>query len=326
MKGGNYAVCNVVENNIYTWTTCFNLVNFNSQLTLFNGTNFLGSYLTYSDNACNSGGRIIWKATFTGQVAVLVNKKNCQTTQNHFINLSWECVSSDCDHPLQICSGSSIFPATTTQPSTYKPFTNTNWNCGSSATIINQTWYAFKVKQAGQIDLNVSSTVDVDGLVWGPYDSLSQSCAATTTVPISCNFGTPLAFPLGFSATAASVGKYFLVMISNSTSQAANINFSFLSSAGKIELCSPILSYNSPLCIGGNMQLFASSNEAGASYSWSGPNGWTSTNQNPIINNVNLSNAGTYSCSYTTSYGISTSNTIDVVFLPKPVTPNINHN
>jgi len=50
---------------------------------------------------------------------------------------------------------------------------------------------------------------------------------------------------------------------------------------------------NSPVCLGSDLELTAS---GGTSYSWTGPNGFTSTEQNPIIPNANTTNNGEYSC------------------------------
>ncbi|GAB3872122.1 hypothetical protein GCM10028824_22140 [Hymenobacter segetis] len=50
---------------------------------------------------------------------------------------------------------------------------------------------------------------------------------------------------------------------------------------------------NSPLCAGGNLLLTAST-VPGASYSWTGPNGFTSLLQNPTIANVGVNRSGTY--------------------------------
>ncbi len=53
------------------------------------------------------------------------------------------------------------------------------------------------------------------------------------------------------------------------------------------------LSSNSPVCPKTDIKLTAS---GGTSYSWTGPNGFTSTDQNPIIPNATYANSGTYSC------------------------------
>ncbi|WP_446681779.1 T9SS type B sorting domain-containing protein [Chryseobacterium taichungense] len=50
---------------------------------------------------------------------------------------------------------------------------------------------------------------------------------------------------------------------------------------------------NSPVCINSTLQLNAS---GGTSYSWTGPNGFTSTLQNPAIPNATASHSGVYSC------------------------------
>lgn len=55
----------------------------------------------------------------------------------------------------------------------------------------------------------------------------------------------------------------------------------------------PIVSSNSPLCTGTNLTLFASA-ISGATYIWTGPNGFTSNLQNPILSNIAQSNVGTY--------------------------------
>lgn len=69
---------------------------------------------------------------------------------------------------------------------------------------------------------------------------------------------------------------------------------------------------NAPsIAIGGTLSLTAS---GGVSYSWTGPNGFTSTSQNPVIENVSLANAGLYTVTVTTASGcaIPASITIEV--------------
>ena len=55
----------------------------------------------------------------------------------------------------------------------------------------------------------------------------------------------------------------------------------------------PAITTNAPLCIGGNLQLSTAA-VGGATYQWTGPNGFTSAAQNPIINNVTVNEAGLY--------------------------------
>ena len=53
-----------------------------------------------------------------------------------------------------------------------------------------------------------------------------------------------------------------------------------------------IISSNSPVCVRGDLQLTAESGFI--LYQWYGPNGYTSTGQNPLISNVTALNAGDY--------------------------------
>lgn len=57
---------------------------------------------------------------------------------------------------------------------------------------------------------------------------------------------------------------------------------------------------NSPVCLGTEIKLRAS---GGTSYLWTGPKGFTSTEQNPIIVNATAENEGVYSCTITADQG-----------------------
>jgi gliding motility-associated-like protein len=73
---------------------------------------------------------------------------------------------------------------------------------------------------------------------------------------------------------------------------------------------SGVLTSNSPVCSNSSLQLNAT---GGTSYSWTGPNGFTSNLQNPTIPNASAANAGTYTCQVTSSGGCDGSFTINVV-------------
>ncbi|GEC71919.1 gliding motility-associated C-terminal domain-containing protein [Flavobacterium flevense] len=75
-------------------------------------------------------------------------------------------------------------------------------------------------------------------------------------------------------------------------------------------LSNPITSSNSPICIGNNLELKAS---GGTNYLWTGPNSFTSTEQNPIIINATAQNSGQYSCLITGTGGCDDTKTVDVI-------------
>lgn len=79
----------------------------------------------------------------------------------------------------------------------------------------------------------------------------------------------------------------------------------------------PIASSNSPRCVGTALNL-SSTLVSGASYQWSGPGGFSSTQQNPIINNVQLSHSGVYTLVVTLNGCSSTPQQINVVVEAPP--------
>lgn len=89
---------------------------------------------------------------------------------------------------------------------------------------------------------------------------------------------------------ADSGGYTVIVTDSNGCSQSANVNVVVNS------LPVPTVSISASICSGSTLNLNSS---GGSSYSWSGPNGFNSSQQNPSINNVSAANSGSYSVTVT---------------------------
>lgn len=60
-------------------------------------------------------------------------------------------------------------------------------------------------------------------------------------------------------------------------------------------------------CVGQNLNLIANSTYTGALYSWSGPGGYTSSQQNPVIAISNFTNSGVYSLTVVSAPGCTSS-------------------
>jgi gliding motility-associated-like protein len=65
------------------------------------------------------------------------------------------------------------------------------------------------------------------------------------------------------------------------------------------------------VCVGQTLNLFANNSPVPTVYIWSGPNGYTASSQNPIINNAAVINAGVYTLSISAG-GCLATNTISV--------------
>ena len=77
----------------------------------------------------------------------------------------------------------------------------------------------------------------------------------------------------------------------------------------------PAVSSNSPVCSGQTLNLTAST-ITGATYIWTGPNGFYSTAQNPSISNANTANSGTYCCKVYVAGCYSTDACVNVNIIP----------
>ena len=76
--------------------------------------------------------------------------------------------------------------------------------------------------------------------------------------------------------------------------------------------------YQRPVCIGGTLYLSGGPDNM-AAYSWFGPDGFASTEQNPAINNVTVYKTGVYTLTVTDKNGLSSSDTVSVSFKPLPI-------
>lgn len=136
------------------------------------------------------------------------------------------------------------------------------------------------------------------------------------------NFSSTSQNPTRGSLTLADAGTYSVVASSNGCSSAPSSTTVVITS----NTPSPTVSSNGPLCPGQNLQLTAST-IIGATYSWTGPNSFSSSSQNPTINNVSSTHAGTYSVTANTSAcGTSSPASINLVINSLPATPIVSNN
>lgn len=102
------------------------------------------------------------------------------------------------------------------------------------------------------------------------------------------------------NATTAAGGTYSVKVTLNSCeSSPAMVTVTVDSTPAK-----PIINSNTPLCFGSTLNLTASTTFTGTlSYAWTGPNSFTSTDQNPSILNATEHASGTYTLNITAAAG-----------------------
>lgn len=125
-----------------------------------------------------------------------------------------------------------------------------------------------------------------------------------------------------FTANPQTAGIYlYVVQVTNAsncyrTSYADTITVTTCANA-----CSPpVASYNNAVCAGDTLKLSAST-MPNATYSWSGPNGFTSSSQDTFITNVTLADTGAYSVMAIYDTCVSTPAVVDVVINSIPSSP-----
>jgi gliding motility-associated-like protein len=127
----------------------------------------------------------------------------------------------------------------------------------------------------------------------------------------SSDAGTLISWSLGFSNPTTVTCTYNWTTINNSTSLSPVVNptatttytltgtdMNGCSSSASVTVAvnplnTPTPSSNSPVCAGAALNLSVNSYTA-ATYTWAGPNGFSSTQQNPVINPVSIAATGDY--------------------------------
>ncbi len=116
-------------------------------------------------------------------------------------------------------------------------------------------------------------------------------------------------FNIGENITIANTAEVFHASIIHG-SNATGARFGYFSNFNKFKTLASV--QNNFVCEGGDIVLQANVDENGAAFTWTGPNGFTSTMQNPTITNVTALQAGYY---YVNSSVALCESTFDSVYI-----------
>ncbi len=119
--------------------------------------------------------------------------------------------------------------------------------------------------------------------------------------------------------TSVANALYYYAVVTNSKSCVRTSNVSGLVTINAIP-AAPAVSSNEPVCTGNTLNL-TTATLSGASYLWTGPNGFVSTVQNPSIQTTSTAESGTYSLTVTVSGCKSPASSTTVTVKVTPATP-----
>jgi len=205
----------------------------------------------------------------------------------------------------------------------------------------NPAWYYLQIANPGNLEIQMvggNSSNDIDFCCWGPFPNLASACTNLTGgTGLSSHHahGAGGGYPSGNVVDCsydissaewcyipnAQTGQIYMLMITNYSNSACNIIFSQDTGPGTTDcsIVAPPIINNGPLCVGQTLILTVTNPTNGATYHWTGPNGFTSTTMNPTIPNVTTANAGVYSLSITLNGLTSPAVTTTVVINSNPV-------
>ena len=158
-------------------------------------------------------------------------------------------------------------------------------------------------------------------------DTINLTASATAGVTYSWtgpnNFSSSLQNPFITNSTSLEAGIYSVSTSIGTCTTAVSTTLVIINPLP----ATPVLTNNTPVCEGDTVQLSATT-ATGAGYNWTGPNGFSSTMQNPQILNSTTANSGVYSITVTDSITGCTSITdsTTVVVNVVPVTPATGNN
>ena len=224
-------------------------------------------------------------------------------------------------------------------------------------------YYYMQIDQPGDLLIYIQqyntagSGIDVDFACWGPFTAASQTdfmeqlCCGQYTFtnsnlsshrPTNGNHnGNTGGYPDGTMVDCsyyadytewcyipnAQTGQWYILLLTNFNGSAGQITFSPVAGSSTATTNCNLLNSgdsNSPICEGGTLELYVTAPQSGATYNWTGPNGFaqSTTNTTLQVPNATANMSGEYHMTMTGISQNSNEAVVDVTIYPSP-TPEI---
>lgn len=251
--------------------------------------------------------------------------------------------SRDLQLTATVSSGTAPFTYAWTGPNAF--MTNVQNPIVPNATSIHSGYYSVQVTDANGCTSNAGSTlVEITNQPNQPFIAGNSPICAGQTILLSTQAyaGNNVTYiwrnPANaiiagaasntltiFPSTVANAGNYTVQVIVDACTSSVSAPYNVIINPAP---ANPTPSSNGPICQGSTLNLTANPPAAGGpfTFAWTGPNGFTSTLQNPSITSAGSTNAGTYSLTITALGGCTAVGAVNVVVNAIPATPPILQN
>jgi gliding motility-associated-like protein len=293
-----------------------------------------GSITTYSWSSGLIGsvaGGSVSPASNTTYTITVTNTNNCTATASVAVTVN-PLPAPTAGNTGPYCVGNTI-QLTSSGASAYAwSGPNSYSNATQNPTLANATTamggtYSVTATDANGCSATASTNITINALPLPAASNTGPYCVATNiqlnaTGGTTYNWSGPLAFASGTQnptitgATLAMAGNYTVTVTDANGCSATAVTAVVINNA-----LSPVASNTGPYCAGATIQLNVI---GGTGFTWSGPNSFSSSLQNPSLNTSTVAMGGLYSVTATDANGCSgtASTTVVVNSLPTPSASN----
>ena len=262
--------------------------------------------------------QVNWSSGGNYTISLTVNSPGCPpSTTTMPVTVNYNPIV-DAGNPLTICEETQVTVTGATNPGV-----TGSWSHGIVEGVpftppVGNNWYYFTgtdnttgCAATDSVSIFVHANPNVDA---GPDITTCQGTPITFNGSGALNYTWPSPIVNGSPITLAP-GNYSIQMYGT------DLNGCFDTSLVLVSVVpnppAPVLNSNGPVCVGATLQLYSNV----SSVVWSGPNGFSSTSQNPTIANASLAASGAYTAYNVLNGCTSATSTVNVVVNPIPAAP-----